>query len=208
MSLQLPRLPNRDELVSQVRRAWELCDGKKPAEALEVIRGVEAACAAAKVESSHVLFVAAVAADQSGKVLEALRYILKSLSLDVCSPPARHSLGIIVDRCRKKLVAGTMDADEGFALYETLASNGLADDACRLSYAQHLLDYEKPSEALAVAQAVALLNPNMADAWRLVGEAADALGNKELASEASGHCRAANAGNAWDSVPRGAWGEA
>ena len=208
MSLQLPHMPRRDDLLQQTRQTWELVQAGKLDEALEAARAVVAACAAAQVESPHVQWVAAVAADRAGKLLDALRYILKALALDPLSGPAVHSLDIIAGRSRKALVDGTMDAEEGLALYRTLSENGLADEAVHLSYAQHLLDFEKPSEALEVAQAVAVLNPSMADAWRLVGAAATALGQKELAAEASLRCNAAGAGDGWDSVPRSAWGSA
>lgn len=208
MSLQLPRLPRREDLLERLRSTADLSREGKYAEALRVAREVEAACAAANIESPHVYWAVAVMSDYSGLLLDALKYALKALAVDPVMVPAETSLSIIVARCRKKLVEGALDADEGLAVYRALAENGLADDACRLSYSQHLLDYEKPSEALAVAQAVALLNPNMADAWRLVGAAAAALGNTQLASEASNNCKAAQNQNGWDSVPRGAWGEA
>lgn len=208
MSLQLPHVPRRDDLIQQTRQAWELVQAGKLDEGLEAARAVVAACAAAQVESPHVQWVAAVAADRAGKLLDALRYILKALTLDPLSGPGVHSLDIIAGRCRKALVDGTLDADEGLALYRTLSERGLADEAVHLSYAQHLHDYGKHEEALQVAQAVAVLNPGMADAWRLVGAAATALGQKELAAEASLRCNAARAGDGWDSVPRSAWGSA
>jgi predicted Zn-dependent protease len=202
------KLPSREDLVAQTRRAWEMVQAGNFAEALDVVREVVAACVAANFQSAHVHWVAAVAADQAGKPVDALRYVLKAIDIDPVLLPAHHSLGIIVDRARKKLVAGDLDADEGMTLYQALADNSLADDACRLSYAQHLLDYEKPDEALQVAQAVALLNPRLSDAWRLVGAAAAALGRDDLASEAALRCQAARGSDGWDSVPRSAWGSA
>lgn len=208
MSLLLPWLPRRDDLLDQLRRTSELSQAGKCDEALQLARGVEAACAAAKIESAHVSWAIAVMSDYAGKLLDALKYILRALRADPLMVPAEQSLNIIVGRCRKKLVEGSVDADEGMALYQALAENGLADDACRLSYAQHLLDYEKPDQALQVAQAVAVLNPGMADAWRLVGAAAHALGKEQLASEAAARCKSARNDNGWDTVPRSAWGSA
>lgn len=208
MSLQLLRLPHRDDLIEQVRHAWQMVEAGQFDEALEAARAVEAACAAANVESPHVCWVATVAADRAGKLLTALRYVLKAIRLDPVMAPAEHSLAIVAGRCRKALVEGSLEADEGMALYQVLAENCLADDACRLSYAQHLHDYSRHEEALQVAQAVAVLNPSMGDAWRLVGAAATALGRMDLAAEASARCNLARTDDGWNSVPRGAWGRA
>ncbi len=208
MSLQFPWLPRRDDLLDQLRRTSELSQAGKYDEALELARSIEAACAPSKFESPHVYWAIAVMSDYSGRHRDALAAILKCIALDPLMVPAQTSLDIIVTRCRKKLLEGELDADEGMALYQALADNGLADDTCRLNYAQHLLDYEKPEEALAVAQAVALLNPRQAEAWRIVGAAAQALGNEELASEAAGRCSVVRKEDGWNAIPRSAWGEA
>lgn len=200
MSL-LPRFPGREDLLEQLRRAWELCRAEKPGEAVEVMREVETACAAAGIESAHVAWLASVAADLAGRPVEALRHVLHALRLDPLMPSAEQSLDIIVRRCRQMLVEGALDADLGMALYATLSENALADDACRVSYARHLVDYGRPEEALAVAQAVVLLNPNMAEGWRVIAAAANALGKPDLVHEAATRCRTSRTSDGWD-APR------
>jgi tetratricopeptide (TPR) repeat protein len=204
----LNRLTRCDDLRDQLRRTSELSQAGKYDEALELARGVEAACVTAKVESAHLYWAMAVMSDYAGKLPDALTYVLKALRADPLMLPAEQSLGIIVGRCRKKLVEAALDADEGVALYNALAENGLADDACRVAHAKRLHENGQNEEALQVAEAVALLSPRMADAWRIVGAAAAALGRTDLAAEASCRCEAARTDEGWEAVPPSAWGRA
>lgn len=206
MSL-LDRLPNRDDLLAQLRKASELAQSGQAEQALEAVRAVAAACAAAGVESPHVLWALAVTSDYAGNLRGALAAILKCLSLDPLMPPAEQSLWVIVNRCRKRLTDAHWD-EEAARLYGDLADQGYSDDPCRVAYAAYLHEQGKHQEALRVAEAVALLNPRLPEAWRIVGAAAHALGNKDLAQEASLRCQAARSGDGWNQVPRGSWGAA
>ena len=171
-------------------------------------RSVEAACAGLKTESSHVYWCISILNDNTNNLNAALDYILKAVHLDPLCLPFETSLCIIVRRVRKKLVESAWDENTDLPLYNALAMNGLADDSCRVAYAQFLHGKGQYVEALRVSEAVALLNPSLPDAWRIVGAAARALGNEGLAQEAAGHCMAARCAAGPVPVPNVSWGQA
>lgn len=205
---QLPWFPRRDDLIAQLRRASELAQEGNNEQALEVARGVEAACVALKIESSHVAWALAVLEDTSGNLGAALEHILKAVRIDPVCVIFESSLNIIVKRVRKKLVEGAWDEGSDLPLYMALADSGLANDACRIAYAEFLHGKGQHAESLQVAQAVALLNPALPDAWRIVGAAARALGDEALAEEAAGRCMSARCASGPAPLPNVSWGQA
>lgn len=190
--LNFPWLPNRDELCRRFATISRLAGEGRFAEVLEATREAEAACAVSGVPTTpFILWSRAVAEDSGGSLSVALEYILKAVRADPVDGTINHSLDIIVNKVRGKLL-GTPWDDSAVAMYAALAEEDLVDDGLRVAYAASLLAAEKCVDALRVAQAVAALNPRNSKAWRIVQAAAEKLGDHALAAEAANSAAAAS----------------
>jgi tetratricopeptide (TPR) repeat protein len=200
---------SRGEAIrAKLRRAAAVSRDGDHEQALAIATEVQADLSAHGVESPHALWACAVFADYSGRFVDALDYINRALRADPAMVTGEHSLNLIANRARQALVDGDLGAEEGIRLYNALAAHALADDSCRVAFARFLLASGDQGEALRVAQAVALLNPLMMDAWRIVQAAAQALGDEHLAAEAASRCMSVRCAEGPSPVPNVGWGHA
>ena len=185
MAPLLPHLPAREALLADFRHVHELAAEGRREEALVIAKRIEVAAAGMEVQSSALLLALAVLQDELGYLEPALAYILKAVRADPLCPNTDRSLGIIVNRVRKSLATEKWDDEVSPRLYATMAENGLADAACHVAWATYLHANGRHEEALAVAQAVVLLNAHCTGALQLVEAAALALGRADIAQDAA-----------------------
>ena len=193
MSL-LPSFAQRDALLSQLRQVSTHLEKGEVNEALELAKTVETECLLACVDSASVHWTLSICFDYRGSLREALARVLRAIELDPLHNPAEHSLGVIVDRARTAVQTGfvkvaphgeqvAIEECDRVDLYGALAECGLADDPTRTAYSRLLLAIGRHAEALAIAQALVLLNPTV-EALAVIEKAARALGNDKVAEQA------------------------
>src|SRR6266568_3848903 len=179
----LPQFPAREALLADFRHVHDLASKGRRDEALVIAKRIEAAAAGLEVKSSALLLALAVLHDELGRLEQGLTYIIAAVKADPLCPDTDRSLGIIVARVRKALASEKWD-EVSPRLYAMMAESGLADAACHVAWANHLYAVGRYEEALAVAQAVVLLNPRCTNGWQLVEAAALAIGRDAVAHEA------------------------
>lgn len=202
--------PSRGEhLRAKLKHANDISRKGEHDAALGIVAEVEEELSSLGVVSAFALWATAVVNDHAGRLLEALGYVLRALEADPAMVPGEQSLHVIVARCREAVVDGDGPAEDRLALCRALAENSLDDDYVREALAELLLERGEAAEALRVAQALTVLSPRSASAWKVVHSAAKALGDEKLATEAAGRCAAARCAEGPGLVPPGArWGQA
>jgi tetratricopeptide (TPR) repeat protein len=193
---------------AKLRHANDLSQKGEHEKAIAVAKEVESDLSAHGIVSAHALWACAVFSDHAGRLLDALDYVLRALRADPALVPGEQSLHIVVARCRESIVDGEAPVEERIALHRALAAQSLDDDYTRVAFAECLLEQGDHAEALRVAQAIVTLAPRATDAWRVVGAAATALGNHNLAEEAAARCMSARCAEGPAPVPNVQWGQA
>ena len=175
-------------LITHIRKLTEAGDHNGAlAAALELERWVRSD----GIASATVAWVIAIAFDHAGRLPEALDYILKAVRADALSPSVDHSLGIVLEKVRSRIVGNHSWDESDLAMYSRLAEEGLADDDMRLGYGGYLMVQGRYREALQVALAVANFCPCDPDAWDLVEAAAIEVKDFLIATNAKQAAQAA-----------------
>ena len=171
-------------MLQDMRRAYDLTQERKPEEALELYRALLGEAQGLTLESAHLLWALAVAADYSGELEMAFDYIVRAIEKDPLAPPFRNSFELIARRLRAALAAPERARDDASTprLYELLARAGEADVASHLAMARHLAATGAPEKATELARAVVLLYPAAREAWLCAAELARAQGDAEAAT--------------------------
>ncbi len=181
-----------DHLMREMGRGYELQEARNLEEAISVYRAVLAETKRLGFDSGYVLWNLAAATDMSGDLEMAFDYITQAVATDPLARPFRNSFDIIARRIREALASQERAADDPSTprLYELLTRTGEADVASHVAMARWCSATGDHARALALADAVARLNPMERDAWLCKAEVARAAGQHEVAAMATAEAAA------------------
>ncbi len=180
-----------ERLLGELRRAYDLVQERRPAEAVEVYRAVLAEARQHGLDSAHLHWAYAVACDYSGDLEMAFEQMTTAIAKDPLAPPFRHSFELITGRIRAALADAGRAADDPSTprLYALLQRADEADVGAHLAMVRYHLATGNADEARALVDAVTLLHPGSRDAWeakaKVAAAAGDAAGAEEARLEAS-----------------------
>lgn len=134
--------------------------------------------------SAYVLWLSAVAADNIHELEEAVRFVTRARVLDRFEPSYAQSERIIFEHLRASLDERGEGGDaQALRSYELLLQHGQADNRSHLTAAYCYLAAGNVEVAARIADALTLLSPSCADAWRLQAVLARRAGNETRAAE-------------------------
>ncbi|ACG75194.1 tetratricopeptide repeat protein [Anaeromyxobacter sp. K] len=173
-------------ILAELRRAYQLVEEQRAPEALEIYRGLFAEARQAGLDSAHLHWACAVAADYTGELEMAFEQITTAIAKDPLAPPFRHSFDLISRHLRAALADPERDADDPSTprLYALLQRSDEADVGAHLAMARFHLAKGHAAEARALLDAVTLLHPAAREAWELLGRAAREAGDATTAERA------------------------
>jgi len=183
-----PRPDDRrvEELLAEVRRAYQLREQRRYGEALPIVRAALERAAALGLVSSELHYTASFLSLELDPEA-ALLHAMEAVRLDPLSPPCRTALDHTAARVRAELAGDDREPDDESTprLHALLVRAGKADPRSHLALARHLAHGGDVSGALALLAAVTPLAPTLAEAWALRGELALATGDLALAERCS-----------------------
>lgn len=173
-------------LLGELRRAYQLAEEQRAPEALEIYRGLFGEARQAGLDSAHLHWACAVAADYAGELEMAFEQITTAIAKDPLAPPFRHSFDLIARHLRAALADPERDADDPSTprLYALLQRADEADVGAHLAMVRFHLAKGHAAEARALLDAVTLLHPASREAWELLGRVAREAGDVEAAERA------------------------
>lgn len=174
-----------DWIRDEVLRADELVGEQEYDEAISILERAVAILRQGGFGHTSVMWRLAMAHDVAGYLEQAFRWIIQVRELEPASPEFNRSFEKIAERLRGA-VREAWEEDLTPA-YELLRRENAADVSCHLAMARWLLGTGSKGDAARLLAAVTTLHPAVPEAWALRAEAADALGDAELA----GTCRLA-----------------
>jgi tetratricopeptide (TPR) repeat protein len=173
-----------NDIEKQLDRIRELADKDEWAEARELLVQTRRHLEHLGVTSAYVLWLSAVAADKTEQLEDAVGFITSARDFDHFDPNYIRSERIVFDNVRKAMNDQAADGDaRALRLYEILLAHGEADNTSHLSAARCHLTAGNLEAAGKLANALVLLSPACAEAWRLKATLARRAGNEELAGE-------------------------
>jgi hypothetical protein len=175
-----------DQLLGDMRRASDLVQERRPAEAVEVYREITAEARRAGLASAHLHWAFAVACDYSGDLEMAFEQITTAVAKDPLAVPFRHSFDLITRRIKAALADAERAADDPSTprLYALLQRADEADVGSHLAMARYHLATGKSELARALVDAVTLLHSRSREAWELKATLAAAAGDAATAEQA------------------------
>ncbi|ACL67347.1 tetratricopeptide repeat protein [Anaeromyxobacter dehalogenans 2CP-1] len=175
-----------NRILGELRRAYQLAEEQRAPEALEIYRGLIAEARQAGLDSAHLHWACAVAADYTGELEMAFEQITTAIAKDPLAPPFRHSFDLISRHLRAALADPERDADDPSTprLYALLQRSDEADVGAHLAMARFHLAKGHAAEARAMLDAVTLLHPAAREAWELLGRVAREAGDAATAERA------------------------
>jgi hypothetical protein len=159
---------DREALMGELRRAYELIHERKDVEAgLEMAMAIRYQLAQVGETSAYVEWLIAVGYDHSDKHLDACEHIDCAFTIDPLDPAYVNSRRVIYQNLRGEFLK--LDLDRAGAvvakMYEALTVRGQADWDCHIHVARWYAVQQRLDEMKAVLQAVTLLNPGCKEAW-------------------------------------------
>ncbi|GAO03561.1 tetratricopeptide repeat protein [Anaeromyxobacter sp. PSR-1] len=175
-----------DRMLAELRRAYQLAEEQRAPEALDIYRTLLGEARQAGIDSAHLHWACAVAADYSGELEMAFEQITTAIAKDPLAPPFRHSFDLITRHLRAALADPERDAGDPSTprLYALLQRSDEADVGAHLAMVRFHLAKGHAVEARALLEAVALLHPASHEAWELLGRVAREAGDVETAERA------------------------
>ena len=173
-------------LLGEVRRAHDLVQERRPAEAVDVYREVVAEARKAGLDSAHLCWAYAVACDYTGDLEMAFEQITAAVAKDPLALPFRHSFEVITGRIRAALADEDRAPDDPSTprLYALLQRAGEADLGAHLAMARYHLAGGDLQQARAIADAIVLLHLGSRQGWQLKALVAEAEGDTAAAEQA------------------------
>lgn len=173
-------------LLGELRRAYQLAEEQRAPEALAIYRGIAAEARQAGLDSAHLHWAWAVAADYSGELEMAFEQITTAIERDPLAPPFRHSFDLITGHLRAALADPARAADDPSTprLYALLQRADESDVGAHLAMVRYHLATGRAAEARALLDAVTLLHSASREAWELLGRVAREAGDVEAAERA------------------------
>lgn len=181
------RAPELDGLQAAIRTAEEhlfRCGDVDAAQA--ALDDVHKRFQVLGIRSAFLSWLRAIAADRSGRLLEALDLVEEAMCLDPGALQISNSRRVILNRIREAIVGEDCDIKDPELpkLWEVLARAGVADEEIHLVMARHKLATGDNPGALWMAKAIRTLYPGSAAAWELTAEVATAMGDAATAATA------------------------
>jgi hypothetical protein len=175
-----------ERLLGEVRRAYDLVQERRAAEAVEVYREIAAEARRAGLDSAHLHWAYAVACDYSGDLEMAFEQMSLAIAKDPLAPPFRHSFELVTARINAALVDVERAADDPSTprLYALLQRAGEAEVGAHLAMGRYYVATGKPEQARALVDAVTLLHARSREAWDLKATLATASGDADTAEQA------------------------
>ncbi len=192
-----------DRLLGEMRRAYDLVQERRAAEAVGVCRVIVAEARKAGLDSAHMHWALAVACDYSGDLEMAYEEMAVAIAKDPLAPPFRHSFEVITGRIKVALADPERAADDPSTprLYALLQRADEVDVDAHLAMARWQLATGKPDAARALVDAVTLLHPTARAAWELKATLAAAAGDLAAAEQARVEAAALGTGDPAFAVP-------
>lgn len=173
-----------NDIERELDRIRELAEKDAWPEARELLVKVRRHLEHLGVTSAYVLWLSAVAADKTEQREDAVGFVVSARELDPFDPSYVRSERVIFDNIRAALnEQAAHDDDRSLRLYELLLAHGQADNTSHLSAARCHLAAGNLEAASRIADALVLLSPACAEAWRLKATLARRSGNEVLAGE-------------------------
>lgn len=97
-----------DRMLAELRRAYQLAEEQRAPEALEICRTLLGEARQAGIDSAHLHWACAVAADYAGELEMAFEQITTAIAKDPLAPPFRHSFDLIARHLRAALGEGAL----------------------------------------------------------------------------------------------------
>lgn len=175
-----------EHLLSEMRRAYDLVQERRPVDAIEVYRGILGEARRLRLDSAHFHWAYAAACDYSGEMEMAFEQITLAIAKDPLAPPFRQSFDIITKRINEALAEPKRSPEDDSTprLYALLQRADQARLDAHLAMARYHLATGKPELARGLLEAVTLLHPTSRGAWEMRAEAAVALGDATAAEQA------------------------
>jgi len=198
--------PLTERLLAKLKTAQQHIDAQEPGQAEVVAKEVLAEAARAGLRSAHAHWVLAIAHDYQGELEPAFEQITRAIELDPLAPGHRNSFEIITRRIGEALYDAEREDDDPSTprLYRLLLQAGEPTAGAHLAMVRHHAATGAVDEARKLADAVTLLHPTEAAAWRAKAMVARLLGDEQAAAEADVQAAAA----APENLPFGAPGVA
>jgi tetratricopeptide (TPR) repeat protein len=173
-------------LVEMLKEAEAVGEKGRHEEARDLFEKVRAGCTALGIESVQVYWFLAVCHDYMKDHAQAMVYVRKALDLDPLSSFGRSSLEIIARNLRVQLAdpERPLDAPDTERLYELLVQNDATDSTSHLAVARYRAHAGRIGEALALLEALTLLEPTCEDGWTALLPLAIREGRSDLSEKA------------------------
>ena len=173
-----------NDIAKELERIRELADKDEWPEVRERLAQTRRHLDHLGVTSAYVLWLSAVAADKTEQLDDAAAFVTTARNVDSFDPNYIRSEGIIFEHIRGVLNERAAGGDaRALLLYELLLAHGQADNTSHLSAARCHLTAGNLEAAGKIANALVLLSPACAEAWRLKATLARRSGDEALASE-------------------------
>jgi Flp pilus assembly protein TadD len=139
--------------------------------------------------SASLHFQVADLLDDVGNHAQAFKEVTEALRLDPFHPGAMMLAANLARRLRAALRSGLRAVDDPAIprLYALLADGGETTFSCHVTMIRYAIATGQLERAVSLAEAVATLYPEEAQAWSILAEATRAAGNEERAGQAEFH---------------------
>lgn len=153
------------------------------ATALARIANAEVVLAQHGVRSAHLKYLSSAIAGRLGQHLEALDFISAALELDPLNPTTQHRRYVTLNTISNAMKGAGSTSPFIVPWYQALVAEDCADASVHETYARHLLATKRPTEALRILDALAVLSPSAATVASLRADALAASGDEPAARQ-------------------------
>jgi hypothetical protein len=180
-----------DRLLGEMRRASDLVQERRPAEAMGVYRALVVETRQVGLDSAHLHWAFGVACDYSGDLEMAFEQMSTAIAKDPLAVPFRHSFDIVTGRIKAAVADPQRAPDDPSTprLYALLVRADEADVGAHLAMVRYHVATRQPEQARVLVDAVTLLHPASRDAWEakamLAAEAGDTAAAERARIEAA-----------------------
>lgn len=180
-----PYLP----LLNELGEIIEAMEKNEFEQARDRLVALNASCTSRGLRSPHVLWHLSIACDYLGDSEMAYENIREALELDPVSIPFWKSYRIIIERMQSTLADTTRPPDDPLRLrlYNLLVTANEVTLPCHVAVARYHRTTGRADESVRMLEALTLLHPAYAPAWRELANAAHAAGREELVERAEMH---------------------
>lgn len=177
--------PKRDQVIAVMQRAHQLDQEKKGPDAAAAYLEALALAERWGLAGAYLLWHVATSHDRIGEHEMAFKHIVRGLELDPLAAPLRQTFDEVCEHLRAALAYPNRDASDPSTprYYDLLVRAGEADVRSHEAMARWCAATGDHARARVLADALTMLNPLDASAWRCAAEVARLAGDESRASE-------------------------